>query len=76
MTVALAIPPLTVKNRPRALIRACAFNRKNTVIIIIIMIIIIILTRETPMASKDCWSLTSYCCLSFPILRSFVFQFM
>ena len=31
MTVALAIPPLTVKNSPCALIRACALNRKNTV---------------------------------------------
>ena len=31
MTVALAIPPLTVKNRPCALIWACALNRKNTV---------------------------------------------
>ena len=43
MTVALAIPPLTMKNRPRALIRACAFNQKNTVIIIIIIMMIIII---------------------------------
>ena len=32
MIVALAIPPLTVKNRPCVLIRVCALNRKNTVI--------------------------------------------
>ena len=31
MTVALAIPPLTMKNRPCALIRACALNQKNMV---------------------------------------------
>ena len=31
-TFALAIPPLTVKNRPCALIWACALNRKNTVV--------------------------------------------
>ena len=31
MTVALAIPPLTMKNRPCALIQACALNWKNTV---------------------------------------------
>ena len=31
MTGALAIPPPTVKNRPCALIRACALNLKNTV---------------------------------------------
>ena len=31
MTVALAIPPLTVKNMPCALIRACALNRTNMV---------------------------------------------
>ena len=35
MTVALAIPPLTLKNRPCALIRACALNQKNTVYIYI-----------------------------------------
>ena len=32
MTVVLAMPPLTVKSRPSALIRACALNRKNTVL--------------------------------------------
>ena len=31
MTFELAIPPPTMKNRPRALIWACALNRKNTV---------------------------------------------
>ena len=31
MTFALVIPPLTVKNRPCALILACALYRKNTV---------------------------------------------
>ena len=33
-TFALAIPTLTVKNRPCALIWACAHNRKNTVFLI------------------------------------------
>ena len=31
MTFVLAIPPLTVNNRPCALNWACALNRKNTV---------------------------------------------
>ena len=31
MTVTLAIPPLTMKNRPCPLLGACALNRKNTV---------------------------------------------
>ena len=31
MTVALAIPPLPMKNWPCVLIRACVLNRKNTV---------------------------------------------
>ena len=31
MTVALAITPLTLKNRTHRLIRVCALNRKNTV---------------------------------------------
>ena len=31
VTSALVIHPLTVKNRPCALIRSCALNRKNTV---------------------------------------------
>ena len=31
MTIALAIPPLTVKNRGDAPIRGCALNRPNTV---------------------------------------------
>ena len=31
MTVDLAIPPLTVKNRPCALNRACTRNQMNTV---------------------------------------------
>ena len=31
-TFALVIPPLTLKNRPCALIWACALNRKNTVV--------------------------------------------
>ena len=34
MTVSLAIPPLTVKNRPCVLIRTCALNQKNTVNVI------------------------------------------
>ena len=33
MTVALAIPPHLVKNRPSAIIWACALNRKNTVML-------------------------------------------
>ena len=32
VTFALVIHPLTVKNRPCALIWACALNRKNTVV--------------------------------------------
>ena len=32
MTFALAIHPLTMKNRPCVLIWACALNRKNTVL--------------------------------------------
>ena len=31
ITFALVIPPLTMKNRPCALIWACVLNRKNTV---------------------------------------------
>ena len=31
VTFALVINPLTVKNRPCALIRSCALNQKNTV---------------------------------------------
>ena len=34
MTVALAIPPLIVKNRRFALIWACALNRKNMVVVL------------------------------------------
>ena len=34
MTVAQAIPPLTVKNNTCALIRVCALNRKNTVLVV------------------------------------------
>ena len=30
VTFALVIHPLTVKNRPCAIIRSCALNRKNT----------------------------------------------
>ena len=33
MTVALAVPPLTVKNRPCALIRSSALNHMNTLCI-------------------------------------------
>ena len=33
VTFALVIHPLTVKNRPCALIWACALNRKNTVVL-------------------------------------------
>ena len=32
MTFALAVPPLTLKNRDCALNRSCALNQKNTVI--------------------------------------------
>ena len=32
LALSLFIPPLTMKNRPCALIRSCALNRTNTVI--------------------------------------------
>ena len=35
VTFALVIPPLTVKNRPCALIWACALNRKNMVLTVL-----------------------------------------
>ena len=49
MTVALAIPPLTVKNRPCALIRSCALNCKNMVLHTHILVYSVLNDQRTAM---------------------------